>query len=220
MHPPTLGARIITEMNAHTIRRMLAAAIAAIFCLAGAVRPASAQPQQTVVLAGGCFWGMQGVFERLRGVTTVVGYAGGSAPTATYEQVSTGATGHAESVMITYDPAMISFRQLLDVFFTVAHDPTQLDRQGPDQGSQYRSVIFYSTLGQRVTALADIAVLTRTHAFRDPIVTQVVRLRGFYAAEAYHQHYMDQHPDDPYIVFNDLPKVRALRQRFPGLLRR
>lgn len=206
-------------MNEPTLKRILAAAIAAAFCFAAAPRPASAQPLQTVVLAGGCFWGMQGVFERLRGVTTVVGYAGGSASTATYEQVSTGTTGQAESVKITYDPAIVSFGRLLDVFFTVAHDPTQVGGQGPDQGSQYRSVIFYTTPAQRAAATAKIAALTKAHAFHDPIVTQVVPLRGFYPAEAYHQHYMDQHPDDPYIVFNDVPKVRSLRARFPGLLR-
>lgn len=207
-------------MNDRIIRRVLAVATAAIFCFAVAPRPASAQPLRTVVLAGGCFWGMQGVFERLRGVTTIVGYAGGSAATATYDQVSTGTTGHAESVEIRYDPSVISFGQLLDVFFTVAHDPTQVDRQGPDQGSQYRSVIFYTTPGQRAAALAKIAALTKAHAFRDPIVTQVVALRGFYPAEAYHQHFMDHNPTDPYIVFNDVPKVRALQAQFPGLLRR
>jgi peptide-methionine (S)-S-oxide reductase len=211
--------RFVIDMNLRTGKRLLAAAVAAALWLA-APPPTSARPLQTVVLAGGCFWGMQGVFERLRGVTTVVGYAGGSASTATYEQVSTSTTGHAESVKVTYDPATISFGQLLDVFFTVAHDPTELDRQGPDEGSQYRSVVFYTTPAQRAATLAEIAKLTKAHAFHDPIVTQVVPLRGFYPAEDYHQHYMDHHPTDPYIVFNDVPKVRALRDRFPGLLRR
>lgn len=161
---------------------------------------------------------MQGVFERLRGVTTVVGYAGGSAETAQYETVSTGTTGHAESVEVTYDPSLVSFDHLLEVYFLVAHDPTELDRQGPDTGSQYRSEIFYTTPAQRDAALAYIAKLTKQRVYDRPIVTTVQPLRGFYRAENYHQHYMDQHPDDPYILINDAPKVRDLRNRFPALL--
>lgn len=197
---------------------------ALVLTLAAALLPAtaSAAPKtQSVVLAGGCFWGMQGVFERLRGVVdTTVGYAGGTAETADYETVSTGGTGHAESVRIVYDPAVISFDQLLRVYFLVAHDPTELDYQGPDHGTQYRSAIFYETAAQRSAALAEIAALTNAHAYRGPIVTQVVPLRGFYPAEAYHQHYMDAHPDDAYIVYNDVPKIEALRKRFPQLLSR
>jgi len=183
--------------------------------------PASTPATRTVVLAGGCFWGMQGVFERLRGVTdTTVGFSGGSASTAHYEIVSGGETGHAESVRITYDPRVISFQQLLDVYFLVAHDPTERNRQGPDEGTQYRSAIFYTTPAQRASSLAYIASLTKRHVFDAPIVTQVVAFRAFYPAEDYHQHYMDHNPNEPYIVFNDRPKVENLERRFPGLLKR
>jgi len=183
--------------------------------------PAAAPATQTVVLAGGCFWGMQGVFERLRGVTdTTVGFSGGAASTAHYEIVSGGETGHAESVKITYDPRVISFGQLLDVYFLVAHDPTELNRQGPDDGTQYRSAIFYTTQAQRASALAYIASLTQRHVYAAPIVTQVVAFHGFYPAEDYHQHYMDHNPNEPYILFNDRPKVENLQKRFPQLLKR
>jgi peptide-methionine (S)-S-oxide reductase len=175
--------------------------------------------QQHVVLAGGCFWGMQAVFESVRGVSSAVaGYAGGNAVTAHYEIVSTGMTGHAESVKITYDPAIISFKQLLDVYFLVAHDPTELNRQGPDEGSQYRSEIFYESDAQRDTALAYIAALDRKHVYTDPVVTKVEPMHGFYAAESYHQDFALHNPDDGYIVVNDLPKLRKLRQEFPQLV--
>ena len=173
---------------------------------------------QTAVLAGGCFWGVEGVFEHVKGVTRVVsGYAGGDADTATYPQVSTGRTGHAESVHIFYDPARISYGQLLKVFFSVAHDPTELNRQGPDTGTQYRSAIFYTSADQKRVADDYIAQLQKAHAFPRPIVTQVVPLKAFYDAEAYHQHYLDLHPNQPYIVINDLPKIAALQQQFPSL---
>jgi peptide-methionine (S)-S-oxide reductase len=173
---------------------------------------------QTAVLAGGCFWGMEGVFEHVKGVTHVVsGYAGGNADTATYPQVSTGRTGHAESVRISYDPARISYGQLLRVFFSVAHDPTELNRQGPDTGTQYRSVIFYANAEQKRVADDYIAQLQKTKAFPRPIVTQVVPLKGFYDAEAYHQNYLDHHPNQPYIVINDLPKIANLKMQFPSL---
>ncbi|MBV8727991.1 MAG: peptide-methionine (S)-S-oxide reductase MsrA [Candidatus Eremiobacteraeota bacterium] len=176
--------------------------------------------QQRVVLAGGCFWGMEGVFESLKGVSNVVsGYAGGSKMTAHYEVVSTGLTGHAESVDITYDPSKISFKQLLDVYFLVAHDPTQLNRQGPDDGSQYRSEIFYTDEAQRSESLAYIRQLTARKVFRDPIVTKVEALQAFYPAEAYHQHFMQHNPDNPYIVYNDKPKLEALHKRFPNLIK-
>ena len=175
---------------------------------------------QSVVLAGGCFWGMQAVFEDLRGVDHVVaGYSGGSALTAHYDIVSTGLTGHAESVQITYDAKRISFAQILAVYFLVAHDPTELDRQGPDDGSQYRSEIFYTMPSQRATALATIKSLEREHVYSAPIVTQLEPLRAFYPAEAYHQDFVAHHPDYPYVVINDLPKLQALRQRFPRLAR-
>jgi len=171
------------------------------------------------VFAGGCFWGMQAVFESLRGVTHVVaGYSGGDAATAHYDMVSTGTTGHAESVEVTFDPSVISYRQLLDVYFLVAHDPTELNRQGPDEGTQYRSEIFYTSAEQRAQAQAAIASLERSKAFDAPIVTQLAPLAGFYPAERYHQDYLVHNPDEPYIVFNDLPKLRALRKRFPELV--
>jgi peptide-methionine (S)-S-oxide reductase len=173
---------------------------------------------QTAVLAGGCFWGVEGVFEHVKGVTRVVsGYAGGGADTATYPQVSTGRTGHAESVHIFYDPARISYGQLLKVFFSVTHDPTELNRQGPDTGTQYRSAIFYTSADQKRVADDYIAQLQKAHAFPRPIVTQVVPLKAFYDAEAYHQHYLDLHPNQSYIVINDLPKIAALQQQFPSL---
>jgi peptide-methionine (S)-S-oxide reductase len=179
---------------------------------------AKATAVQTAVLAGGCFWGVEGVFEHVKGVTRVVsGYAGGNADTATYAQVSSGSTGHAESVRIFYDPARISYGQLLKVFFSVAHDPTELNRQGPDTGTQYRSVIFYTSPDQKRVADDYIAQLQKARAFPRPIVTQVVPLKGFYDAEAYHQHYLDLHPYQPYIVINDLPKIANLKRQLPSL---
>ncbi|MGA8532532.1 MAG: peptide-methionine (S)-S-oxide reductase MsrA, partial [Candidatus Tumulicola sp.] len=172
------------------------------------------------VLAGGCFWGMQLVFESLKGVrSAVAGYAGGNAVTAHYEIVSTGMTGHAESVEVTYDPSVITFKQLLQVYFTVAHDPTELNRQGPDDGSQYRSEIFYTTADQRAAALEFIGRLERDHAYSSPIVTKVAPLRGFYPAESYHQNYAVDNPNNPYIVANDIPKLHALRAKYPSLVK-
>jgi len=177
--------------------------------------------KQTAVLAGGCFWGVEGVFERLKGVSDVVsGFAGGKASTAHYETVSTGTTGHAESVQITYDPAQISYGRLLQVFFSVAHDPTELNRQGPDEGTQYRSAIFYSSPEQKRVAEAYIAQLDAAGVFRRPIVTQVVALQGFYPAEAYHQHFLDRNPDNPYIAHVDMPKIEALQSRYPDWLKK
>jgi peptide-methionine (S)-S-oxide reductase len=171
---------------------------------------------ETAVLAGGCFWGVDAVFKHVRGVARVVsGYAGGSAKTAHYEMVSTSTTGHAEAVKITYDPSQVSYAQLLRIFFSVAHDPTELNRQGPDTGPQYRSAIFYSTEEQKDMARAYIAQLNTAKVFRAPIVTQVVPLPEFYPAEEYHQDFLAQHPNYPYIVFNDLPKLRALHAQFP-----
>ncbi|WP_430390504.1 peptide-methionine (S)-S-oxide reductase MsrA [Dyella sp. 20L07] len=176
------------------------------------------QGEQVAVLAGGCFWGLQSVFEHVKGVRKVwAGYAGGAANTAQYERVSDGDTGHAESVKILYDPAKVSYGQLLKVYFSVATDPTELNRQGPDVGTQYRSAIFYGNDEQKRIATAYISQLTAAHAFADPIVTQVVPLQGFYVAEAYHQDYAQRHPNDPYIVFNDAPKVTHLKQQFPAL---
>jgi peptide-methionine (S)-S-oxide reductase len=182
--------------------------------------PALSAPTEHVVLAGGCFWGMQAVFEQLRGVDRVVaGYAGGSKQTAHYDIVSEGNTGHAESVEITYEPSKISFDDLLRVYFTVAHDPTQLDRQGPDDGTQYRSEIFYATTAQRDAAQRYMAQLTAKHAFKAPIVTKLAPLQGFYPAEDYHQDFVAHNPYNPYVLINDKPKLRALRAEFPNLMR-
>ncbi|HEV2425926.1 MAG TPA: peptide-methionine (S)-S-oxide reductase MsrA [Terriglobia bacterium] len=184
----------------------------------GPAEVSQAQGAQTGVLAGGCFWGVDAVFKHVKGVQGVVsGFSGGQASTAHYEVVSTGETGHAESVKIIYDPSRVSYAQLLRVFFSVATDPTQLNRQGPDVGTQYRSVIFYTNDAQKQVALAYIDQLTRAHVFSGPIVTQVVPFRAFYEAEAYHQNYLARHPDNPYIVYNDLPKLRHLKQEFPEL---
>jgi peptide-methionine (S)-S-oxide reductase len=181
--------------------------------------PISSQKgEQTAVFAGGCFWGIQAVFQHVKGVISATsGYSGGAAKTAEYELVSSGETGHAESVKVVYDPSQITYGQLLRVFFSVAHDPTQLNRQGPDTGSQYRSVVFYSTDEQKRIAEAYIAQLGQTKVYSNKIVTQVVPLQGFYAAEAYHQDYAIRHPNQPYIVYNDAPKVEHLREQLPEL---
>lgn len=182
--------------------------------------PAARGPQ-TAVLAGGCFWGVQGVFERVKGVTNVVsGFAGGAKSTAHYEEVSTGTTGHAESVAITYDPSQVTYGQLLKIFFSVVHDPTELNRQGPDVGTQYRSAIFFTNDEQKKVAEAYIKQLDDAKIFRHPIVTQVVPLKGFYAAEKYHQHFLDNNMSYPYIVYNDLPKLAALKKYYPELCKR
>lgn len=179
---------------------------------------AAAKREQTAVISGGCFWGIQAVFQHVKGViNSTSGYAGGSAKTAEYEIVSTGETGHAESVKITYDPSQITYGQLLRVFFSVAHDPTELNRQGPDQGTQYRSSIFYANDEQQRIAEAYIAQLEKARVFPSRIVTQVVPLKGFYPAEAYHQDYAVRHPNNPYIVYNDAPKVAHLREQLPEL---
>jgi peptide-methionine (S)-S-oxide reductase len=174
----------------------------------------------TAVFAGGCFWGVEAVFEHLAGVSTAVsGYAGGTLDSPSYEQVSTGRTGHAESVMVVYDPAQISYDQLLQVFFTVAHDPTQLDRQGPDVGTQYRSAVFYRTGAQRRAAERYIARLGQAKVYPGRIVTEVTALNAFHPAEDYHQDYLVHHPHQPYILINDAPKLEELRRRFPDLYR-
>ncbi len=179
---------------------------------------AATKGQQTAVIAGGCFWGIQAVFQHVKGVISATsGYSGGEAKSAEYEVVSTGETGHAESVQIVYDPSKITYGQLLRIFFAVAHDPTQLNRQGPDEGTQYRSSIFYNNDEQKRIAEAYIAQLDKAGVFSGKIVTQVVPLKAFYPAEAYHQDYAARHPDNMYIVFNDAPKVAHLRQQFPDL---
>jgi len=172
--------------------------------------------EQVAVFAGGCFWGVEAVFEHVKGVTDVTsGYSGGKKETADYETVSSGKTGHAESVKVKFDPSVVSYSQLLEVFFSVAHDPTQLNYQGPDHGTQYRSAIFYSDDEQRRNALAYIEKINQAKMYPGPIVTQVVPLEAFYEAESYHQDYMKHNPNEPYIVYNDAPKVAALKKKFP-----
>jgi peptide-methionine (S)-S-oxide reductase len=181
---------------------------------------ATAAGKRTAVVAGGCFWGIQAVFQHVKGVVSATsGYAGGTMKNPGYEDVSTGRTGHAESVQIVYDPSQVTYGELLRVFFSVAHDPTELNRQGPDEGTQYRSAIFYSDPDQQRVAEAYIHQLNAAKIFHGSIVTQVVPLKGFYAAEEYHQHFLDRNPNNPYIVYNDIPKVKHLEEQFPGLLK-
>lgn len=181
---------------------------------------ATTKGEQTAVLAGGCFWGVEAVFEHVKGVKRVEsGYAGGSADTADYRAVSSGRTGHAESVQITYDPSQITYGQLLKVFFAVAHDPTELNRQGPDSGTQYRSAIFYANEEQKRIAESYVAQLNEAKVFPSKIATQVAPLKSFFAAEGYHQDYLVNHPNEPYIVYNDLPKLENLRKELPELYR-
>jgi peptide-methionine (S)-S-oxide reductase len=176
--------------------------------------------EAVAVFAGGCFWGIEAVFEHLKGVKNAVsGYAGGKTVSPSYEDVSTSTTGHAESVRVVYDPSQISYEQLLQVFFSVAHDPTQLNRQGPDVGTQYRSIVFYGNEEQKKAVESYIAQLTSAKTFSRPIVTEVVPLKKFYEAEAYHQDYLVHHPNQPYIVYNDAPKIEHLKKQFPALYR-
>ncbi|MBI4783339.1 MAG: peptide-methionine (S)-S-oxide reductase MsrA [Oscillatoriophycideae cyanobacterium NC_groundwater_1537_Pr4_S-0.65um_50_18] len=178
----------------------------------------TAAGQQTVVLAGGCFWGVEAVFEHVKGVSDVVsGYSGGDARSANYPMVSFGGTDHAEAVKITYDPAQVSYGQLLKIYFLVAHNPTELNRQGPDTGTQYRSAIFFANDEQKRVAQAYIDQLSQAQSFPDPIVTQLSPLNAFYAAEDYHQNFIDRNPDYPYVVIHDLPKLEQLRKQFPDL---
>jgi peptide-methionine (S)-S-oxide reductase len=179
---------------------------------------AASSGKETLVLAGGCFWGVQAVFQHVKGVISATsGYSGGNSNTAEYEIVSTGRTGHAESVKVVYDPSKITYGQLLQVFFSVALDPTELNRQGPDEGTQYRSVIFYGNDEQKHIAESYIAQLDQAKVFPRPVVTQVVPFKAFYPAEGYHQDYATLHPDNPYIRYNDAPKVAHLQQEFPNL---
>ena len=185
-----------------------------------AAQRATAPSEATAVFAGGCFWGIEGVFRHIKGVKSATsGYAGGTTTSPSYEEVSSGRTGHAESVRVVFDPSQLSYGKLLQVFFSVAHDPTQRNRQGPDVGTQYRSIVFYSDDEQKRTAEAYLAQLREAKTFARPIVTEIVPLRQFYPAEDYHQDYMAHHPDDLYIVINDVPKVKHLRQQFPDLYR-
>lgn len=195
---------------------LLICLLASVFCPLAAAAPIKFE--QTAVFAGGCFWGVDAVFKHVKGVSGVEsGYAGGSAATARYEQVSDGNTGHAESVRVRFNPAQVSYEQLLQVFFSVAHDPTQLNRQGPDTGSQYRSAIFYTSAEQQKIAQSYIQQLIDTRIFPVPIATQITPLREFYPAEKEHQNYLALHPNQPYIVINDMPKLEQLRKQFPAL---
>jgi len=209
-----IGALAITAFAAAPSR----AAEDAVIIPAPAMDAQASDGIQTAVIAGGCFWGVQGVFQHTSGVINAVsGYAGGSKATADYNMVSTGSTGHAESVEIKYDPKKITYGKILQIFFSVAHDPTQLNRQGPDSGTQYRSAIFYADPDQQRVAKAYIAQLQGAKSFSQPIVTEVAPLNTFYAAEDYHQDYLAHHPENMYIVINDLPKLAQLRKQFPDL---
>jgi len=199
------------------MKRIFAILLAAAMLGCSAAQPASAA-QETAVFAGGCFWGVEAVFEHVKGVIDVrSGYAGGKKETAEYETVSEGNSGHAESVEVRFDPAKVSYEQLLEVFFTVVHDPTQLNRQGPDVGTQYRSAVFFVNEKQKSAAEAYISKLKASKAFSQPIVTEVSELKQFFPAEDYHQDYMKKNPEDPYIVYHDVPKVKALKEKFSAL---
>jgi peptide-methionine (S)-S-oxide reductase len=213
------AALALAMMGAVLLRSPLLGAEAPVIIAPPAVdNPRAAGPPQTAVLAGGCFWGVQGVFEHVRGVQKVIaGYAGGDRASAQYETVSSGGTGHAESVKIVFDPAQVSYGQLLQIAFSVVHDPTQLNRQGPDVGSQYRSAVFYGDDEQKRIAESYIAQLEKAHAFSRPIVTRVDPLKGFYPAEDYHQDYLYHNPNVPYIAMFDIPKVQNFKRTFPEL---
>jgi peptide-methionine (S)-S-oxide reductase len=196
------------------------AMVGVVAALAGRTAAPVVAVRDTAVFAGGCFWGVEAVFRHLKGVTSAVsGYSGGTVASPTYEDVSSGETGHAESVQVIYDPAEISYQQLLKVFFTVAHDPTELNRQGPDVGTQYRSAIFFRTAEQRRAAEGAIAELVKAKTYPRPIVTAIVPFTAFYRAEDYHQGYLERHPTQPYIVVNDAPKLEHLQREFPALYR-
>ena len=199
---------------------LASAAVLTVLPTAARAQSSAATALDTAVFAGGCFWGVEAVFEHVKGVADVIsGYAGGDAPSPTYAAVSTGGSGHAESVRVVFDPTAVSYATLLRVFFSVAHDATQLDRQGPDVGPQYRSAIFYRTPSQEKIARAYIEQLTKVKYYPRPIVTEVSPLTGFHAAEAYHQDYMAKHPTQPYIVYNDAPKIERFKRVLPQLFR-
>ncbi len=209
----------MTQFKVERVYRLAIAAISTALIGSSMTAVDAANPPknpQVAIFAGGCFWGVEAVFEHVKGVSEAVsGYAGGKAQTAQYETVSSGQTGHAESVKVIYDPTQISYNQLLQVYFLVAHDPTQLNRQGPDWGSQYRSAIFYTSNQQKQAAESYIAQLNKNHKFSQPIVTELTASNGFYAAEVHHQNFIAQHPNYPYVVFNDLPKINQLQKQFP-----
>jgi peptide-methionine (S)-S-oxide reductase len=216
----TIAAAVLAVVAVAIRSHPAAAETARVVPLPAIDMPPGDASSAVVVLAGGCFWGVQGVYQHVKGVTNAVsGYAGGDKKTADYEVVSTGRTGHAESVQLTYDPRQISYGRLLQIFFSVAHDPTEVNRQGPDVGTQYRSAIFPANTEQARVAQAYIAQLDQTHAFKKPIATRIELDRAFYPAEAYHQDFLVRNPTSPYIVFNDLPKVADLKRLFPEAYR-
>ena len=216
----TIAAAVLAVVSVAIRSHPAAAETARVLPLPAIDLPPGDASSAVVVLAGGCFWGVQGVYQHVKGVTNAVsGYAGGDKKTADYEVVSTGRTGHAESVQVMYDPRQISYGRLLQIFFSVAHDPTEVNRQGPDVGTQYRSVIFPANTEQARVAQAYIAQLDQTHAFKKPIATRIELDRAFYPAEAYHQDFLVRNPTSPYIVFNDLPKVADLKRLFPEAYR-
>jgi peptide-methionine (S)-S-oxide reductase len=219
--PPTVFVMAFLLLAGWAIRGYPAAAEGAHALPAPAVdAPPGQATSAVVVLAGGCFWGVQGVFQHVNGVTSAVsGYAGGDKRTAEYETVSSGRTGHAESVQVTFDPRQISYGRLLQIFFSVVHDPTELNRQGPDTGTQYRSAIFPTNAEQADVAKVYIAQLDRAHAFKKAIVTRIEMDRTFYPAESYHQDFLTRNPRNPYIAINDLPKIEDLKRVFPDLYR-
>lgn len=205
-------------MSRPSVPALLAVLVLGVTAASPVIQPS--RREAVAVFAGGCFWGIEGVFEHVRGVKSATsGYAGGSVDQPSYAGVSSGTTGHAESVKVVYDPGEISYRKLLEIFFLVAHNPTELNRQGPDVGTQYRSIAFYGDAGEQKQLVAYIAELNASHRFGSPIVTQVLPLKTFYPAEDYHQGYMRLHPNQPYIVYNDAPKVARLQQQYPTLYR-
>lgn len=205
-------------MRMHITRRVAIGLLTAAMLSPSVTRAAMPRATETVVFAGGCFWGIQSVFQHVKGVVTATsGYAGGWVDNPSYEAVSSGRTGHAEAVRVVYDPSQVSYAKLLEIFFSVAHDPTQLNRQGPDVGTQYRSALYYTTPEQKKATETYIKQLNDSHVFRLPIVTQVNPFKEFFVAEAHHQEYAEKNPRDPYIMINDAPKVLALRKQFPSL---
>lgn len=215
-----LGAFVLTALIIAVTAVRAGAAEEAVVIPAPAIDEKTSAKTEKAVFAGGCFWGVQGVFQHVKGVSNAVsGYSGGAKETASYETVSGGKTGHAEAVEVTYDPAQVSYGQLLQIFFSVAHNPTQLNFQGPDQGTQYRSAVFTLSPEQKKVADAYVAQLDQAKVFPDKVVTEVTDLKGFYTAEAYHQDFLTLNPDYPYIVYNDLPKIGSLKSLFPNAYR-
>ena len=221
---PNIAAALVIPVAVVFIGARLSGGASATLAAPAAAPVIDATPmsagEDTAVFAGGCFWGVEAVYDHVKGVKRAIsGFAGGDVAAPSYEQVSTGDTGHAESVEVIYDPSQVSYGKLLQIFFSVAHDPTQLNRQGPDRGTQYRSAIFFRNAQQQQTADSYIKQLTTAKTFSRPIVTQVAQLKAFYPAEEYHQHYLEHNPTQPYIVINDLPKVAALKKQFADVYR-